>query len=318
MRRGRSAVCAAAAVLAVLALPATAQQSTREFTLIGANVQKRASGVLALMGYSLTPDVTTGSLAINDTSAGDPGFRLTTLGGGFTWGRDFPLYLEGTAAYSRYDPTFIASDGQQTRPIPVSWNSLAGTGGVGWDFFLTDELRIRPMLNFSLGHVESDAALLARIVENRTDREVDFVRNGSLNAVGLGGSLMLDYELYKPDYEIDVELRYTSIRLRTTSSSSAVEGSATTQSASLWSRWRAPTGLTLLGRPFRYVLEFSHSRYFGDEAATLGVEYLSALGAGFELDSSRYPIFITRTRLLVRYRFSPEVHGTSVGLAVSF
>lgn len=318
MRRGRSAVWAAAAVLTVLALPASAQPSAGEFTLIGANVQKRASAVLALMGYSLTPDVTTGSLAINDTTAGDPGFRLTTLGGGFTWGRDFPLYLEGTAAYSRYDPTFIASDGQDTRPIPVSWNSVAGTGGIGWDFFLTPELRLRPILNFSIGHVASDAAVLTTIVENRTDREIDFVRNGSLNAVGLGGSLMLDYELYRPDYEIDVELRYTNIHLRTTSRSSAVEGSATTQSASLWSRWRAPTGLTLLGRPFRYVLEFSHSRYFGDEAATLGVEYLSALGAGFELDSSKYPVFITRTRLLVRYRFSPEVHGTSVGLAVSF
>lgn len=318
MRSGRRAWCAAFAVLAALALPATAQQGDRGFELIGANVQKRANAVLALMGYSLTPDVTTGSLAINDASAGDPGFRLTTLGGGFTWSRDFPLYLEGTAAYSRYDPTFIASDGQQTRPIPVSWNSLAGTGGIGWDFFLSPEVRVRPILNFSLGHVESDAALLSRIIENRTDREIDFVRSGSLNAVGLGGSLMLDYELYKPDHEIDVELRYTNIHLRTTSGSSAVEGSATTQSASLWSRWRAPTGLTLLDRPFRYVLEFSHSRYFGDEAATLGVEYLTALGAGFELDSSKYPIFITRSRLLVRYRFSPEVHGTSVGLAVSF
>lgn len=318
VKRSRRAARAAAAVLVTLALPASAQIIDREYSLVGANVQKRASAVLALMGYSLTPDVTTGSLAISDTSSGDPGFRLTTLGGGFTWSRAFPLYLEGTAAYSRYDPTFIASDGQQTRPIPVSWNSLAGTGGIGWDFFLTDELRIRPILNFSLGHVESDAALLSRIVENRIDREIDFVRNGSLNAVGLGGSLMLDYERYRPDYEIDLELRYTNIHLRTTSNASAVEGSATTQSASLWSRWRAPTGLTLLDRPFRYVLEFSHSRYFGDEAATLGVEYLTALGAGFELDSSKYPIFITRTRFLVRYRFSPHVHGTSVGLAVSF
>jgi len=29
------------------------------------NIQKRASGVLALMGYTLTPDVTTGSLSIS-------------------------------------------------------------------------------------------------------------------------------------------------------------------------------------------------------------------------------------------------------------
>ena len=45
----------------------------------------------------------------------------------------------------------------------------------------------------------------------------------------------------------------------------------------------------------------------------LGVDYLSALGVGLELDSSKYPIFVTRTRLMLRYLFSPYAHGTSVG-----
>jgi hypothetical protein len=290
-----------------------------DFTLIGANVQKRANAVLSLMGYSLTPDVTTGSLAISDSAASNPGFRLTTLGGGFTWSREFPLFLEGTAAYSRYDPTFVATNGEESRSIPVKWNTLSGTGGIGWDFFLTDELRLRPIFNFSLGHVESDVSFASRILENMTGIEIDFVKSGRLNAYGLGGALMLDYEHYRTDYEIDVELRYTNITLRTTSgTSTVVQGSADTQSASLWSRWRAPTGLMLLDRPLRYVLEFSHSRYMGDESAVLGVDYLSAVGVGMELDSSKYPIIITRTRLMFRYLFSPTTHGTSVGLAVSF
>lgn len=295
-------------------------QSLGDFDLIGANVQKRANGVLALMGYALTPDVTTGSLSISDSAASNPSFRLTTLGGGFTWSREFPLYLEGTAAYSRYDPTFVASNGQEQRVVPVKWNSVNGTGGVGWDFFLTDELRLRPIFNFSLGHVESDVSFASRILENLSGVEVDFVRNGRLNAYGLGGALMLDYEHYRTDYEIDVELRYTAIRLRSTSGSSeAVQGSATTESASLWSRWRAPLGgLRLLDRPLRYVLEFSHSRYMGEEAAVLGIDYLSTVGVGLELDSSKYPVFVTRTRLMFRYTFSPWVNGTSIGLAVSF
>jgi hypothetical protein len=296
-----------------------AQLRDREFDLVGANVQKRANAVLALMGYSLTPDVTTGSLSINDAASANPGFRLTTFGGGFTWSREFPLFLEGTAAYSRYDPTFIASNGQESRPIPVKWNTLTGTGGIGWDFFLTEELRLRPIFNFSLGRVSSDLSIASTLIENITGTEVDFVKNGKLNAVGLGGALMLDYELYRPDYEIDVELRYTNIYLRSTrGTSQAAQGSADTQSASLWSRWRAPTGLHLLDRPLRYVLEFSHSRYMGDEAGVLGVDYLSAVGVGLELDSSKYPIIITRTRLMFRYLFSPYSHGTAVGIAVSF
>lgn len=286
----------------------------------GAQLQQRANAVLSLMGYALTPDVTTGSLTIQDASADKPGFALTTLGGGFTLSRDFPLYLEGTAAYSRYDPTFIASDGTQTRTIPTKWNSIAATGGIGWDVALTDELKLRPILNFSLGRVMSDASLGLWYLEQRTGLELDFLENGHLNAGGLGGSLMLDFEHYRPAYEIDVELRYTNIHLRSFSSSSvAVQGRATTEIVSLWSRWRAPLGgFTVLDRPVRYVLEFSHSRYLSDEASVLGVDYLSAIGTGLELDSSKYPLWITRTRLMVRYLFSPFAHGASVGLAVSF
>jgi hypothetical protein len=314
------AVSAALVLAAGMAGSVQAQRREPDFVLIGASVQKRANAVLSLMGYSLTPDVTTGSLSLNDAAASNPGFRLTTLGGGDILSRDFPLYLEGTAAYSRYDPVFVASNGVESRSIPVKWNTLTGTGGVGWDFFLTDELKLRPIFNFSLGRVASDASIASFILENATDTEIDFIKNGKLNAIGLGGSLMLDYEMVRPEYEIDVELRYTNIHIRTTrGTSAAVEGSADTQSAGLWSRWRAPIGqLTLLDRPLRYVLEFSHSRYFGDESAVLGVDYLSAVGAGLELDSSKYPVIITRTRLMFRYLFSPYAHGTSVGLAVSF
>jgi len=168
--------------------------------------------------------------------------------------------------------------------------------------------------------VTSDLSVASAFIERATDAEIDFLQQGKLNAVGTGGSLLLDYELYRPDYEIDVELRYTNIYLRTTSGTSeAVQGSADTQSAGLWARWRAPIGrLTLLDRPLRYVLEFSHSRYMAAESEVLGIDYLSEVGVGLELDSSKYPIIITRTRLMFRYVFSPYVHGTAIGLAVSF
>ncbi|MCW9079135.1 MAG: hypothetical protein OQK74_08170 [Gammaproteobacteria bacterium] len=48
--------------------------------------------------------------------------------------KSFPLYLEGTLGYSRYDPDFIATSGEQEQSIPVKWNSFAATGGFGWDF----------------------------------------------------------------------------------------------------------------------------------------------------------------------------------------
>jgi hypothetical protein len=296
--------------------PTSAAAQLSDF--IGANVQKRANGVLALIGYQLTPDVTTSSLAISDGATGNPDLTMVTLGGGFTVSREFPLYLEGTVGYSRYDPTFVATTGQEQRPVPVKWNSIAGSGGLGWDFRIAEDLVLRPIFNFSLGHVESDSAVAGRLVEGQTGVEGDFLQNGRMNAYGLGGSLMLDYERYRPDGEIDVELRYTNINLRSFDSSAAVRGSAAAQSVNLWSRWRAPTRLTLLERPLRYVFEYTHTTFFGSLDGVLGFNHLNAFGVGLEVDTSKYDIVATRARMIVRYVVGEGVSGVSVGLAVSF
>jgi len=129
---------------------------------------------------------------------------------------------------------------------------------------------------------------------------------------------MLDYERVRPDEEIDVELRYTAMRLRSFGNSSeAVKGSADAIAASLYTRYRAPTGMTALDRPVRYVLEYAYTKYLGDQPS-LGFSNLHSVGAGLELDSSAHDIFITRTRLVGRYRFGNNVSGFALSLAVSF
>jgi len=299
----------------LFAAPLAHAQSTIE----NGNLQKRANGVLALMGYMLTPDVTTGSLSITDGTTSNPGLSMTSLGGGFTFSRDTPLYLEGTAAYARYDPTFVASNGADDRQFPAKWNSVSGTAGVGWDFRIAEDWVLRPMFNFSLGHVESDLSIATDIAERRLNREIDFLDNGQLNSVGVGGSVMLDYEHYLPEGEVDVELRYTDIYLQSFGNTSdAVRGHADARSAAAWARWRAPTGFVLMERPLRYVLEFAHTQFLGDLRGVLGFDWLTSVGAGLELDSSKYDIIVTRTRLLLRYKFGDNVEGWNVGLAVSF
>ncbi|TCG08448.1 hypothetical protein BZM27_12050 [Paraburkholderia steynii] len=288
-------------------------------TVVGGNVKQHADAVLAVMTYTTVPDVTTSSLSINSGTTGNPGFGQSQLGGGFTISRSFPLYMEGTIAYSRYDPTFVATDGAEQRPVPTKWNTFSGTVGIGWDFRITNELVFRPILNGTIGRVSSDLKVGQSIFNRVTDRDLQFLENGSLDAYGYGGSLMLDYEHYRDNYEIDAELRATDIYLRSFGSSSeAVQGSAMAQQVSLWTRWRAPTGWHALDRPVRYVLEFAYSHYFGDSAGVLGFNELTSLGVGLELDSSRYPIIVTRTRAMVRYVFGHNVHGVSFGFAMSF
>ena len=279
------------------------------------DLQKRADAILTLMGFSLVPDVTTGALAISDQSAGNPYFRQTTISGGGRPKREVPLYLEGTLAYGRYDPTFAVAEPQAT--VSAKWTSLLATGGVGWDFPVAQDLVLRPIFNFSLGRVESEGTASAAAAPNGR-AALDFLINGRLNAAGLGGSLMLDYERYRPDNEVDFELRYTNIHLQSFDSSQAVEGHANAQTFSLWSRYRAPTGLTALDRPVRYVLEYAYTSFLADLKGVLGFDDVHSFGAGLELDSSNRDVYVTRTRLLVRYKIGNNVSGWALGLGVSF
>ena len=260
---------------------------SQDSTVIGTSLQKRVNGALAMMQYSVSPDVTTSSLSIDSGEAGINMMYMTQLGGGFTWSKSFPLYLEGNAAYSRYDPVFILSNGTETRPVPVQWNSLVGTVGIGWDFPIAPELVQRPIANFTLGTVRSDLAVAGSYLEGETGQEVEFLRHGQLNSVGYGGSLMLDYEHYRETHEIDVEVRLTEIYMQSYGGTSeAVQGSAWAQSLGLWTRWRPPTGLRSLDRPFRYALEYAFTHYFGPDGDMLGFNNLNSVGAGLELDTS--------------------------------
>ena len=308
----------ALALLIACALGSTAA-CAQGLDIVGSRVQQHANAVLALMSYSAVPDLTSSSLSISNQANGDPSVLMSQLGGGFTVSKSLPLYLEGAVAYSRYDPVFVASNGTESRSLPVRWNSLSGTAGIGWDFPITSEIAFRPIFNFSLGKVASDLQIARAYLGHVNDRQIDFLDGGSLNAYGLGGAVMLDWEHYRENYEVDVELRYSDIELRSFGgSSAAVEGSASARTANVWARWRAPTGLHAFDRPLRYVLEFSHSRYLGSQADVLGFDRLTTLGTGLELDTSGHDVFITRVRAVLRYVFGNNVSGVSLGLAVSF
>ena len=321
------AVLLSMAVITKLWQPEAYALESETFELKDEDIKLQANAVLALMAYSVVPNITTSSLSISNNATGDPGFAMTQLAGGFTFSRSVPLYLEGGIAYSQYDPTFIADEGRDERLLPVEWDSLMLSGGVGWDFPLTTKLSIRPIFNFSLGHVSSDLSFLNDILDRRTnsqsykeaDKEIDFLDNGRLNVIGYGGSVMFDYEDYAPERDIDVEWRFTDVVLKSYGSTSEiVTGKADAISTNLWARWRAPSGYKLLHRPLRYVLEGAHTTFFGDQAGALGFNHLTSVGLGLELDSSAYDIYISRTRLVGRYVFGKNITGFSIGLAVSF
>ena len=58
--------------LVLVAAPAMSQTNGGQFGLINGNLQKRMNGIVALMGYTLFPDVTTSSLSISSGATGNP------------------------------------------------------------------------------------------------------------------------------------------------------------------------------------------------------------------------------------------------------
>jgi hypothetical protein len=308
----------------LLALRAEAQGTGRVITGIpGYNLQQTANGVLGLLGYNVVPDVTASSLSISRGSQDDTGLQTTQFGLGFTVDPDFPLYLEGFLGYSRYDPRFVFSEGEKKSLLPTRWNNISGTVGVGWDFPILEGLVFRPILNGALGHVESDVSLLGRLLELKYNKELAFLDRGRMNAYGLGGSLMLDLNIPRPGYEIDLELRYTDIRLSTYGdTNSLVRGESEAKTLNLWGRVRWPMDAEMFGRPLRWVVDFAHSRFFGDQVA-LGFDHLTKVGGGIEMNVGRYELGVwdfnmQSIRIVARYLFGQNVSGASVGLAVSF
>jgi hypothetical protein len=285
----------------------------------GDHIKQQASAVLGLMSYMVVPDVTTSSLSLSNADTGNPSVAMTQLGGGFTWSRSTPVYMEGNAAYVRFDPKFLVSDGTETRDLPVRWNGASVTVGLGWDFFIAQDLVFRPIVMGSYGRIVSDAKAGLWFLANRADAEISFLDGGKVYEYGAGGALMLDFERLRPERDLDLEVRYTRVDLHMRSDDLPdMRSTATAESFNIWGRVRTPTGVMLLDRPLRSVLELTHSEFLGSQTSLLGFDRLTSLGAGLEIDLSAHDVFVTRGRALVRYLRGQGVEGWSLGLAVSF
>lgn len=283
-------------------------------------LQRQANAALALMTFTVTPDITASNLNIQDQGAGTVSLLMTQWGGGATWSADFPLYLEGNLGFSRYDPRFLLEEGDETFTIPARWNTLSATGGIGWDFPLQPELVLRPIANLTFGTMASDLRVADWILDRDDLRQsTSLLDVGRLNAFGYGTSLMLDYEHLSPAQDLDAELRFSYIHLQSMGGTGAlIRGQANAENLSLYLRRRAPTGLLLFERPLRYVLEGAHTQYLGAQRGLLGFDALTSLGTGLELDLSRFDLLVSRLRLVGRYMFGRNTDGYSIGLAASF
>ena len=330
-----TALVAGALLVVASATPAMAQRSrltpeeiAERLRQLRENVAVRRGGVIALMGYNVVPDGSANAVTINRSQSGEeasPTFTAGQLGFGFTVSESVPLFMESYIGYARYDPRALFT-GEATRYLPLRWNNLTGTIGIGYDIRLADNLWLRPILNGSLAYATSDANLLATLLGHRLDLDIDVDLPGlQMNVYGYGGSLMLAYYDYRAERDIDIELRYTQIHLQTFGNTfPAARGDATAKTLGLWGRYRWPTGREAFGRPVRWVLDGSATSYLGDQKDALGFAWSVKVGGGIEFDVGRYEIGafgieLSRVRLIGRYfQGDNGVTGLSFGIGMSF
>jgi hypothetical protein len=295
---------------------------------IRSQIQLRPGGVLGIMGYNMSPDGAANALEIDRASAvsadGSSVFQLSQFGAGFTLSESFPLWLEGYMGTARYDPRAVFT-GLGARRVPLRWNNITATIGVGYDIRLGEYLWLRPILNLAGGYAASDASLFGGFLEWRFGADVPELTDKHVNAWGSGGSLMLAYYDHRPARDIDVELRYTQLRLATFGDTlREARGTSDAITVGLWARYRWPMGVEAFGRPVRWAVDGNFSTYLGDQRDIMGFAWAAKVGGGVELDIGRHEIgglglYLSRVRLMARYFFADGgVTGTSVGLGFSF
>lgn len=289
--------------------------------IIGGGVEQQATAALAVLGLTAVPNETASTLFLDGGSGGDDfDYSSGQIFGGFTISDDYPIFFEGLIGGARYSPNVVAEDSDGDVVLPLKWTSVAATGGLGYDFALAENLALRPIFNFSLGYVVSDSTVIAKFLESNTDLDFGDLVSDGMVAGGLGGSLMLEYNLRSPDYDLDITVRHTTMEFIPVAGSSDIEANATAISTTNWNRLRVPiSDWRVMGNPVRSVWEASFSHLPGDQGRALNTDWLAQLGAGIEIDSTdTWVPIITRTRLVGRYAFGEELEGYSIGLAVSF
>jgi hypothetical protein len=313
-------ICALVAICAIGSPARSADDAFEQF--LDRSIEQRAAGALAVLGLSAVPSETASTLALETGRGSGDGvdFRAGQLGGGLTWSETLPLYLEGYIGWNRYDPVFVFSQGAEQRRTEAKWNSFALSGGVGWDFKLSENVVLRPMALIAVGEVVSDAALGAFFIGRKLGAQTDFLIDGGLTAGGLGGALTLAYnERWANDWEVDLTLRHSNLHLEPIGGDKDVVGSATAQTTALWSRLRVPTGYRAFDRPVRIVNEFSIGHYGGDQEELFNTPWIAQVGFGGEIDVSKTKIpWATTARAVVRYTWGEDLQGIALGLAVSF
>lgn len=230
------------------------------------------------------------------------------------------IHLEGALGYARANDT-IADIFQGAFPaaatsVDADWTTFSGLIGCGLEFEVVDGLRLTPIVNLGLAHIDSDAdfggpgsALTAALTNG-------IAYNWDAWVVSYGVAGRADYTTALTD-KLDLELiaRY-DIRWSETleTDDSAQDFATTSQMLTLRADLTGPTGLKVYNRDIDWRATVGYRNFI--EGDLYGVQHIVQVGGALEI-SDDLPLGSTLS-LAGAVFVGDDLTGWSLALSIGF
>lgn len=202
--------------------------------------------------------------------------------------------------------------------VAVERNIKAIRGSLGFSIPWDESLKIRPYLSLVVADMNTQTAFLN--MSNVAVSENNAYSSSQLTALATIGSLELDYTRYFSRYLVEVLGRYNMTYIDTISDERAeLDTWGWSQTFFLKGRLTGPTGWSMDGRPWRWLVFTDYANFLDQPKSALGFTQTVELGAGLEWAINMKPLDwfgIQTVGFKVGYIVGEDLSGYNIGLTL--
>ncbi|MGB5276777.1 MAG: hypothetical protein WBO16_13460 [Gammaproteobacteria bacterium] len=275
---------------------------------------------IAFVNTTASPGLEGATLSVNDGAReqwrSSLGFAAEFTLKDYIFNGYWGLALVGGSLNDKFELT--GDDGQLVQ-FDLTRDVVALRGSFGLSFPVNQYLKIRPYLSLSVSDLQTeilvDGLLTTGPIENTTTTAVFNTKAQMLSTIGSVEAL---YSRWYGDNRLELSAHYHLIHTDSFSEDNPVlQTKALNDVFQLKSTFSGPTGLTSIGRPWRWLAYANHTNFLSQDKFSLGYTSLFEFGVGMEwrmnikpLDWFGWQMLGLRAGVIT----SKDVEGFNVGL----
>ncbi len=161
---------------------------------------------------------------------------MTQLRGGHKPFED-GLYFEGPVAYQKYNPAIFFPGIAKDSELDAIWSSVAATVGIGWEFPLINEWKIRPIAHLSFGEATANTIFSDIPILSPGSNSNELI-DGDFNAFRIDARLGIFCEAQFGPWQLEYRFRQIFLKFNPFDELQAENTSVSCNQATLFSRHR--------------------------------------------------------------------------------